>query len=419
MQPIEYAMPLCDLLRDAALSASLWPEAAETLRRQIAARRALAETVRARLDAVVSGTESPELDAALTALLRNADTLRLALYLPVQTLRPGCALSGAFLDAWDALLGVQDVRANFVDGDVPEPRVSAGPPERIVKAAHLAPLMVQRGLIAPETLERLLTQARDPVLCWSLADAVDALEPLGIAASASLRQARDALPARLGTRYHTPAPLCVTPARAAWLRQQTERGPRPTVWPEIDLSAPLSSRMESLRSEYAAAAALAQSLDLNATFGVVLLGGSRLKGYGRPDSDVDLCVLTREGRLLDEKGHVAVSASVFERPEMLAHAVFNTVWVGEPARVAALRHDLGLRYFSKRDPTRRAMTLERLEQDLLQYRLLHKGWPRLCPDTDPQYKRCPSIDGESAFYETGYRVAATKLFADAVFLPVI
>lgn len=416
---MEFAAPLCDVLRDAALSASLWPEAADALRAQITARRGLAETVRAHLDAAVSGAESSELDAALTALLRNADALRLALYLPVQALRPGCALSGAFLDAWDALLSVQDVRANFVDGDVPEPRVSAGPPERIVKAAHLAPLLVQRGVIAPETLERLLTQASDPVLCWSLADAVDVLEPLGIAASASLRQARDALPSRLGTRYHTPAPLWVTPARATWLRQQAERGPRPTAWPEVDLSAPLSSRMESLRSEYAAAAALAQSLDLNATFGVVLLGGSRLKGYGRTDSDVDLCVLTREGRLLDENGHAAVSASVFERPEMLAHAVFNTVWIGESSRVAALRHDLGLRYFSERDPARRAMTLERLEQDLLQYRLLHKGWPRLCPDTDPQYKRCPSIDGESAFYETGYRVAATKLFADAVFLPII
>lgn len=419
MQPVEIAKPLCDVLRDAPAAAALWPESADTLTRQIAARQSLAGAVRAGLDDAAAGRERPAVEAALTVLLRDAASRRLALYLPVQVLRPGSALSSAFLEAWDALLGVQDVRANFVDGDVVETRASAGAPERIVKAAHLAPLLVRQGVLDVQTLTRLLTEETDPVLCWSLADAADALGPLGLPVPPELQQARDALRRRLPARYHTPAPLFVTPAREAWLRQQAARGPRPERMPETDLSAPLCTRMETLAPECADAAALVRTLSRETTFGVVFLGGSRLKGYGRPDSDVDLCVLTRAGRLLDENGHATVSASVFEHPEMLAHAVFNTVWIGAPEDVAALRRSLVPRYFAERDPMRRAMTLERLEQDLLQYRLLHKGWQRLFPDTDPQYKRCASIDGASAFYETGYRVAAAKLFADAVFMPAI
>ena len=424
------ALPLADVLKEPAEIASVWSEQAGTLLAQARERRALATAVREGVDAVNGGTATPEaraaLHAALAALLAQPESIRLALYLPFQTLpEPGetgeaaSALRKTYLAAWDALLSAQDVRANFVDGDVVETRAAAGPPERIVKAAHLAPFLVRRGLLTPETLAELLELETDPVLCRSLIDAVDAMTAMGQPIPASLELARSRCEKRLPERYHTPEPTEITPARAAWLRQRAQGIPRPGTRPALDLSAPLSTRMASLEPEIAEAAAFAAGLDPETTFGVVFLGGSRLKGYGKPDSDVDLCVLTRSGSLVTETGATAISASAFDHPERFAHEVFNTVWVGPAERVAALRRALGLRYFTERDAARRAMTLERLEQDLLQYRLMHKGWPRLFPDSDPALKGLASIDGASAFYERDYRAVAAKLFADNVFMPAL
>jgi hypothetical protein len=61
-----------------------------------------------------------------------------------------------------------------------------------------------------------------------------------------------------------------------------------------------------------------------------------------------------------------------------------------------------------------------MERDTLQYRLMHKGYERFFPAyggmKTPHGDR---IDGESIFWDSGYRDAAIKLFANRVFLPKI
>ena len=58
--------------------------------------------------------------------------------------------------------------------------------------------------------------------------------------------------------------------------------------------------------------------------------------------------------------------------------------------------------------------LQAIERDLLQYRLLHKGYERHYPTTK---KTAESIDGNSAYWDSGYRAVATKLFIDKVYIP--
>jgi hypothetical protein len=65
----------------------------------------------------------------------------------------------------------------------------------------------------------------------------------------------------------------------------------------------------------------------------------------------------------------------------------------------------------------RRQSLERLEQDLLQYRLMHKGIKRIYENASENTQYFTDIDGASAFYDHRYRRIASQLFAKYVFLP--
>lgn len=72
----------------------------------------------------------------------------------------------------------------------------------------------------------------------------------------------------------------------------------------------------------------------------------------------------------------------------------------------------------KEQPFERYVALRRLEQDALQYRLMHKGYEyhyavRADDVTLPQ----DGIDSGSTFWDEGYRTLATRLFAEKVRLP--
>ena len=65
----------------------------------------------------------------------------------------------------------------------------------------------------------------------------------------------------------------------------------------------------------------------------------------------------------------------------------------------------------------RRQALESIEKDALQYRLMHKGYERFCaPCGGSALKKQTSLDGNSPFWDSGYRAMATKLFVERVFL---
>lgn len=150
-------------------------------------------------DAVKNGFVSEDqvinlYDHLTQELSRSPDYDRLTMYLPFEYLPSNEQVGSeklqesaenfrnAFLESWQNLLVAQDVRANFVDGDVIELHQREGDLPRVVKAAHLIPILVERGLIEVEQVINLLEVANDPILISSVVDTIPVLADLGLLA---------------------------------------------------------------------------------------------------------------------------------------------------------------------------------------------------------------------------------------------
>lgn len=130
-----------------------------------------------------AGLDSPILAGynALSEALEDPEYQRIALYLPFELLphknwqtvskdatETTDRFKQAYVAAWDALLGVHDVRANFTNGDVIEHEHRGGELDRVVKAAHLAPFIVARGVVEQTYIDQLAYGASDPLLRSSI-----------------------------------------------------------------------------------------------------------------------------------------------------------------------------------------------------------------------------------------------------------
>ncbi|HEY8885937.1 MAG TPA: hypothetical protein VIM31_00330 [Candidatus Microsaccharimonas sp.] len=188
---------------------------------------------------------------------------------------------------------------------------------------------------------------------------------------------------------------------------------------------------------------------------LVAVGGSRVKGYGTHTSDVDISIFVRPETSPEHKQVIRkllqkhlTSANIDDEPTEFwleqdnenlvikamedsdavvadtywTHILFNAPMIGQPQEIRSLRKQLLLPYFKSSSHQTfgrgdRALYLERMEQDLLQYRLMHKGYERQYPRVSQPRKK--SLDGDSMFWDAGYRRLATELFIEKVFLPKI
>lgn len=194
------------------------------------------------------------------------------------------------------------------------------------------------------------------------------------------------------------------------------------------------------------------------TYNVIALGGSRIKGYGEHDSDDDMSIFIRasDTPLEDRESITDIVNQTFaqlgkEKPTLVwlqeidgrlsvidfnetdaytadqfwTHTLFNTVWVGSDQDIATLQGSLLPQYFYAFDEygneiPERKYYLERLEQDSLQYRLMHKGYRRHMPEVGiPHWTHGELLDSHSVFWDSGYRRVASLLFLKTVFLPSI
>ncbi len=469
-----------------------------------------------------AGLDSPILAGynALSEALEDPEYQRIALYLPFELLphknwqtvskdatETTDRFKQAYVAAWDALLGVHDVRANFTNGDVIEHEHRGGELDRVVKAAHLAPFIVARGVVEQTYIDQLAYGASDPLLRSSIQESYNPA-------------ARD----KTADVYAVPA-VALTPERLAWIerdavskkfRDQAARVAcellaghavdQSKLPPEVyeravcnvithiaqqdfgraqdvyaqhktlfevgaddisenrreiisklgrlgiitdaqsafpNLAGPWSQNMERMSADIEAAHELAASIMKHEylserLFHIALLSGSRLKGYGTVASDTDAAVIVRPEVSPDEQDRIRAElkaiaptgqdfAEYWTRQDggMLrirdlvdsdnltaksywAHGLFNAAWVGNKASIASVQTLLLPSFFTVSTELR-GQSLERLEQDALQYRLLHTGYDRHYPRYDTR--------GGSAFWDAGYRRLATELFVDTVFLP--
>lgn len=189
-------------------------------------------------------------------------------------------------------------------------------------------------------------------------------------------------------------------------------------------------------------------------FPAALMFGSKLKGYGNPNADTDVAVFTRpgadprEGRVrealkkvtemfpgdvvpfwleqLGENYQVRDSDELGSHvgDKYWTHILFGGAWEGDPSTVVELQKKLLLPYLYRGNDEKihglgtRRLFLEELERDSIQYRLMHKGYEKFFPRFGGiSGKGASKVDGQSAFWDSGFRFTATRLFLNRVFLP--
>lgn len=230
---------------------SLWPESVRNdpaLRQEAERRKELHDGLAALFDRIVpgnipiesaveSGAVSPAEAAAalrgLSALLdSDPTTARLALYLPFEVLPPVAwqpadrelaeaaqAFVDSFMRSWYGLLTMDDIRANFVDGDVPESGLRDTPPPRVTKAAHLIPVLMKKGYLTLSDAADMMRGNKGSTLERSIADTMPTLEDMGLVSRAEMER----LSTMHGADEEIPENMVrMTDARAKWLKQKEE-----------------------------------------------------------------------------------------------------------------------------------------------------------------------------------------------------
>ncbi len=556
----DVVVPVHELLQNPLVAAKIWPQPSEgsDFLEQIVEHSDHICAVEAIMTAVpdVSMTlqKAVENDALLGAKVANLymhlsdlicdqDYQRFILYMPNNWLPHNDwqpedqELAGAaeefkqdYMDIWYAQLGVLDVRANFVDGDVLESEHRTGDLPRTVMAAHLIPVLMDRGLLTLGDVVDIRAGTTSPVLIDTIDEVLAAMNneqvctvgppESGLNTVTPARQqwleqkaANDIVTQRaksvcglildLTTTLVPVASQDDVVARQAWVEglqmaidadahgtifehyaeelehiaSDEEQGTRQRFAklfrhafrqgligatsleergiPVTSLTGPLSKNLDYLTDEIGNARRIANTIATDPdiatyVYPVVAMGGSRLKGYGDYDADTDTCVFIKPNanhdsiqtireRLADiftKNGMpdrpiefwltkqqdglaIAEATDVYMADKYWTHLLFNTAWVGASDAIATLQQKLLPRYFldtntSVDGRSERQLYLERLEQDLLQYRLLHKGYER-------HYPAIPNtmavVDKNSVFWDEGYRRIASQLFVSAVFLP--
>jgi len=585
--------PAAESFLDRDLARKFWPEniaGNEKFLEQIDQRRELCDS----LDAVINSLPRPDVHlseaikngrlseeqaarmySALNKMLEQGrDYQRIILYLPFEflpneswqpaeeNLRQALGdFKNNYLAAWHNLLDIQDVRANFVDGDVLEVSRRSGDLPRVVKAAHLAPKLVASGMLKVEDIDNIITETDDQLLRESLGEALaviadsenlaekkaaeaitpadiqnelsekfknidqedfgdssekrkkwlqemkkqEAIDLAGEKISAAILDDSLSAPEGYlssgesrqafveGARLAIEAAAETEPEKASSLYSKYEqnllelwrgddreiKNPLAKTFRRLNnfgivsdaqladlniiqpkLSGRLSENLAAVKEMPEIRAMVAKSEKdpelSRLIYPVAMVYGSRLKGYGEADADIDLAVFVRPGIALAEReklqellknnfahdkigGQIAEfwleekgnELSVRDLPErdtkmgesFWTHVLFGAAGVGDEQAMSELREKLLAPYLRETDKKimnreARGLYLEEMERDILQYRLLHKGYERFFPPAGGLHSaHADKVDGESMFWDSGYRQLATKLFASRVFLP--
>ena len=378
---------------------------AETNRRKKAAEDICSFLSVSHSDSCGTSLERERYYSACEELLNERDSERILLYLPLQYLAGAPeSFRKAYRNAWYRLLDVSDVRENFHLGDCFE--LDARPDgglERVIKCVHLTPWLLESGYICMQEIAQILDECREnEVLLQSFKDTWGYIRDREILS-------REELSLLVSKTAHLPErrkiePLYVSKKRLEWLAEQDR--PVELLTPKARLEGPFSANVEAFLERLEEVQAQLKDTE------IVLVGGSSLKGYCTAESDFDV-----------------FSLEELEKSNMLnpgnphaTHVYFDMIWLGGKAvdedcldSVAKRTMDAyvnSARYANCPNLKRKA--IERLESDLIQYRLLHKGFARF---TGINRFDVPLVmEGDCPFYVDEFRRIATMIYAKYVWL---
>lgn len=192
-----------------------------------------------------------------------------------------------------------------------------------------------------------------------------------------------------------------------------------------------------------------------ALYPIFLVFGSRLKGYADKNADYDAAMFFRPGakpedreQILSRLTQLAPKIGRMDKlleywmteidgklefrqlpenplaigPEQV-HFFLGGAWISQGSEYTRIYEEILWKYLDmsrlgdQKEATRSEL-LGRIELDVLQYRLLHRGYRKLYPRTERQGTQYSTlIDWESDYWDPGYRRIATQLFLSRVFLP--
>ena len=340
---------------------------------------------------------SAEFYQAIEALLNSAYYQRVLLYLPFDILIDAPeSFKKTYMRIWHHMLKTYDARENFHEGDVFE--VDARPSgkiERIVKCAHLTPWLLQAGFLRVAELCDILHNAKDDeLLLRSFADTWDYIADKNILSNKAIKTLKNItgkIPAAEKLQ-----PTYISEKRLEWLKECKEGFSGQLLTPKAHLEGPFSPNLSSM------------DIPEPKKGEVIFVGGSRLKGYGVDGSDLDtysFSKLYNDPMLRPGSPHSA-------------HIYFNSMIVGRDMGKDVLKSIAStIMSFYSPNGVRKARSIERLEIDLLQYRLLHKGFQRFTGKTLFSTSKYTKMDGDCPFYDDEYRKIATMLYAKYVYMP--
>lgn len=344
---------------------------------------------------------------AVEYLLRHRESARILLYLPFDELADAPKwFKTSYLETWYSLLNRYDVRENFHEGDCFEEDARPnGEIDRVVKCMHLLPWMFQARIITfNDVLDFADINRDDMQILQGLMEACVYMNNSGMLSSDEIigvRDIRNICPPSVSNRL---SPTYISESRKKWLKErENERSGnvRDLLTPNAHLEGPFTPNLRFMKDDVEE---IRKMIEPNE---VVLIGGSRLKGYGTVDSDFDIWKLSE----LDHHEYL------YPGNPGAIHVYFDTVWIAgdevtDLAEISREKMNVFLRNGN------RGLMLERLESDLLQYRLLHKGFSRVTGRRIfSTSKNGKTIDGDCPFYSEDYRRIATMLFAKYVLLP--
>lgn len=431
----------------------------------------------------------------LYAFLKTGKNDRFLLYCPVEII-PDISLYKSvhenidnfievYVDVWHRLLNHYDVKANFINGDVPDIEIKNRSMPRIIQAVWLVKPLLEKGLISKSEIDKLKQQ--NEYFAASLEDIEDQIKTeLFLDVDYDDFNNFVATYLKDDTDYSN-----VSKKRESWLRSEFKSSKIKELAQNIDLNQLnvascdievvvaaidyqffyyidnnpdsaydiLKKYMQIFSMQHHACvksflwrlynytginyifnfreckldcvthpskkSKLNKIKDIShLIFPVLIFYGSRIKGYSEDDSDYDIAVIVKDGvsdfqkiddffgqkvlkyktkelhgelEIIDSDLYDPSSGSVND-----AHVLFNGVWVGDPDIVSHLSQSLLKPIILNHDVTLRHRA--ELERDLLQYRLLHKG-----------YERFNYVKNKNVFMDTGYRCVASSLYLSKIF----
>ncbi len=332
------------------------------------------------------------------------DYPRISLYIPFWILAEAPEyFRDHYLEAWQKCWAYQDVAEVFNIGDILEKDCRVSEPRRVAKAMHLIPWLVEYGYISIQDVLQIMRCLReDRITTDSIFDAVTYMRQKEMIGNEMFNEF-DKYKHAPHFPYGSLSILYESNERKKWLEEKAHNY---YAGSDFKLQNPAGPFSLNITEEDLAGKITPEDGKF------YLIGGSRLKGYGRSQSDLDIYT------------YDALSGTVngFEpyagRPSFIVHLLFNKVWVGKDEQSTTLAQDKAIfDCLRKMNEQSRHECIIRLEMDLLQFRLMHKGiicaYPELF-ENDPELS---PIDIKSAFYKDVYRDIAVQIYAKYIQLP--